>query len=169
MKKKFLKKIMLVFLCLFCFTSCYEKNETVKKIVKIREEEKEEKAKIEKEEKIVELEKIFFENVTLNFEKAVKENQEYITIYNEDCDIKSYYNKGFRNEDYVGRIVDDKKTQDKLLEIAKKYGFELYDAEQDHTGLVSQPRGMNYKGNFAIYKNYIFVNIKKLNYGFKKN
>lgn len=159
--KKF-KKIILFFSCLFCLTSCCnEKNDIVKKIVEIRKEEKEEKAKIEKEEKIVELEKIFFENVTLNFEKAVKEKQEYITIYNEDCDIKSYYNKGIRNEDYVGRIVDDKKTQDKLLEIAKKYGFELYDAEEDWTGLVSQPRGMNYKGNFAIYKNYIFVNIKK--------
>ena len=156
------KKIMLVFSYLFCLTSCCnEENEILKKIVEIRKEEKEEKAKIEKEEKIVELEKIFFENVTLNFEKAVKEKQEYVTIYNEDCDIKSYYNKGFRNEDYVGRIVDDKKTQDKLLKIAKEYGFELYDAEEDWTGLVSQPRGMNYKGNFAIYKNYIFVNIKK--------
>lgn len=161
MKKKELKRIILVFSCLFCLTSCCnEKNEIVKKVVEIRKEEKEEKAKIEKEEKIVELEKVFFENVTLNFEKATKEKQEYITIYNEDCDIKSYYNKGF-SYDYVGRIVDDKKTQDKLLEIAKKNGFELYDAEQDHTGLVSQPREMNYKGNFAIYKNYIFVNIKK--------
>lgn len=151
-----LKKIILICISLLFITSCIDDRE-VEKATESREIEKMElELKREKTIKKVaeDFENKYFEKVELKFQEALKENVTFLKISNEECNVKSYYNKGFFHEDYDGRMIDDKKLEKRLMTLAKKYNYKIYDAEKDWTGIPANP--INKKGFFEIYKTYTF-------------
>ena len=162
-----LKKIIFLFLLFFSliFISCYsnDKNEQreVEEIVKLREKENIIVEEKNKEVEIKKKEKEYFEKIINYFEKGKNENLIFLEIENDNCTLKSkVYEEGNRLTKreyyYSGRIIDDIEKENKLLEIAKKYNYFLYSAEEEWGSPDPKKNNRNYNGDFKIYKIYIF-------------
>ena len=166
------KKTNFLFLLLFSliFISCYSSNDEnkqreVEEIVKLREKENIIVEEKNKEIEIKEREKEYFEKIVSYFEKGKNENLIFLEIENDNCTLKSkVYEEGNcltkREYYYSGRIIDDIEKENKLLEIAKKYNYSLYNAEEEWESPEPKKNNRNYNGDFKIYKVYIFKKIE---------
>ena len=110
-------------------------------------------------------EKEYFEKIVNYFEKGKNENLIFLEIENDNCNLKSkVYEEGNRLTKreyyYSGRIIDDIEKENKLLEIARKYNYSLYNAEEEWESQEPKKNNRNYNGDFKIYKIYIFKKIE---------